>query len=50
MIDEEERFKSPLQGFESRIWRNEEYMKDPNPHKNDSNPIYKMKLLFEDQA
>ena len=25
-------------------------MKDLNPHKKDSNPIYKIKLLFEDQA
>ena len=25
-------------------------MKDPNPRKKNSNPIYKMKLLVEDQA
>ena len=32
------------------IWRSEEHMKDLNPPKKDSNPIYKMKLLVEDQT
>ena len=32
------------------IWRYEEHMKDLNPYKKDSNPIYRMKLLAENQA
>ena len=32
------------------IWRSEEHNKDLNPCKKDLNPIYKMKLLAEDQA
>ena len=41
VIEEEE-------GFESKIWRIEEYMKNLNLRKKDSNLIYKMKLLVED--
>ena len=33
-----------------RIWRCEKHVKNPNPRKKDSNPIYRMKLLAEDQA
>ena len=50
VIEEEERLESPLQGFESKIWRIKEHMKNLNPRKKDSNPIYRMKLLVEDQA
>ena len=32
------------------IWKCEEHMKDSNPHKMDSNPIYRMKLKAEDQV
>ena len=32
------------------IWRCEKHMKDSNPCKKDSNPIYRIELLAEDQA